>query len=134
MFAALFAGALARRLGDAGVARGGFGLAAFGLLEAALSGSLIGTAATSLVFVTGVALAVPAMITLFGAAAASNRAGGMALNGFVLFLGASLGPLTARLHLDFPILLLGLAALMTVAVATLTNFTRFARYITEVSA
>lgn len=135
MCAALFAGVLAQRIGGAGVARAGFGLAAFGLLlQAALSGSLIGTAVTSLVFVTGVALAVPAMITLFGETAAPNRAGGMALNGFVLFLGASLGPLTARLHLDFPILLLGLAALMAVAVASLTKFTRLARGTTEVSA
>ena len=60
----------------------------------------------------------PAMITLFGETAAPNRAGGMALNGFVLFLGASVGPLTAYLGLDFPILLVSLAALMVLAVAT----------------
>ena len=117
MFASLFAGVLARRLGGAGVARAGF----------ALAGSLIGTAAASLVFVTGVALAVPSMISLFGETAAPNRAGGMALNGFVLFLGASLGPLTARLRLDFPILLVALAALMGVAVASLTGFARLTR-------
>lgn len=128
MFAALFAGALAKRIAGAGVARAGFALAAVGLLlEAALSASLVGTALASLVFVTGVALAVPAMITLFGETAAPNRAGGMALNGFVLFLGASIGPLTARLGLDFPILLVGLAALMVVAVASLTGFARLTR-------
>lgn len=103
--------------------------------EAALATSLIGTALASLVFVTGVALAVPLMITLFGATAAPNRAGGMALSGFVLFLGASLGPLTATLRLDFPILLGGLAALMAVAVAGLTGFARLTRTSTmEVSA
>lgn len=73
-------------------------------------------------FVTGVALAVPAMITLLGETAAPNRAGGMALNGFVLFLGASLGPLSAHLHLSFQGLLLGLAALMAIAVASLTGY------------
>ena len=78
-------------------------------------------------FVTGVALAVPSMITLFGESAAPNRAGGMALNGFVLFLGASLGPLTAHLGLSFPVLLLGLAILMVIAVASLTGFTRLTR-------
>lgn len=136
MFAALPAGALAERLGAAGAARAGFALAAAGLLlEAALATSLIGTALASLVFVTGVALAVPLMITLFGATAAPNRAGGMALSGFVLFLGASLGPLTATLRLDFPILLGGLAALMAVAVAGLTGFARLTRTSTmEVSA
>lgn len=134
MFASLFAGALARRLGGAGVARAGFALAGVGLLlEAALAGSLIGIAAASLVFVTGVALAVPSMITLFGETAAPNRAGGMALNGFVLFLGASLGPLTAQLGLDFPILLVALAALMGVAVASLTGFARLTRMTSEVS-
>lgn len=128
MFASLVAGRIARRLGTAGVARAGFALAAAGLLlEAALSGTLVGTGASSLVFVTGVALAVPSMITLFGESAAPNRAGGMALNGFVLFLGASLGPLTAHLGLSFPVLLLGLAILMVIAVASLTGFARLTR-------
>jgi hypothetical protein len=50
MFASLFAGAIAKRLGGAGVARAGFALAAIGLLiEAALSASLAGTALASLV-------------------------------------------------------------------------------------
>lgn len=128
MFASLFVGALAKRIGSAGVARAGFALAAAGLLlEATLSATLIGTALASLVFVTGVALAVPAMIVLFGESAAPNRAGGMALNGFVLFLGASLGPLTAALRLDFPILLVGLAVLMALAVGSLTLFARLTR-------
>lgn len=136
MFASLFAGVLAKRFSGAGLARTGFALAAVGLLlEAALSASLVGVALASLAFVTGVALAVPAMIGLFGETAAPNRAGGMALNGFVLFLGASLGPLTAHLHLDFPLLLTGLAALLAVAVASLTGFARLIRKnTTEVSA
>lgn len=128
MFVSLIAGRFARKLGTAGVARAGFALAAAGLLlEAALSGTLVGTGASSLVFVTGVALAVPSMITLFGESAAPNRAGGMALNGFVLFLGASLGPLTSQLGLSFPALLLGLAVLMVIAVLCLTGFTRLER-------
>lgn len=121
MFAPLFSGALTRRISGAGVARAGFALAGAGLLlGAALAGSLIGAAAASLVFVIGVALAVPSMISLFGETAAPNRAGGMALNGFVLFTGASLGPLTAQLGLSFPALLIGLAVL------SLTGFARLA--------
>lgn len=123
MFAALLVGKIAGKIGMPGVARAGFALAAASLVaEALLAGTLIGAAVASLVFVTGVAIAVPAMITLFGEEAAPNRAGGMALNGFVLFLGASLGPLTASLNLTFPILLACLAALMAFAAGCLSGF------------
>lgn len=73
-------------------------VAAFGLvIEAVLSGTVIGAAAVSLVFVTGVAIGVPAMITLFGETAAPNRAAGGGPRGFVLFLSASLGPMAAAI-------------------------------------
>lgn len=125
MFASLAVGPLAARLGTAGVARLGFTIAALGLAtEALFSGSLAGVAVTSLVYATGVAFAVPAMITLFGETAAPNRAGGMALNGFVLFIGASIGPLTARLNLPFSALLWSLTALSVIAAISLTAFTR----------
>ncbi|MBA0051131.1 MFS transporter [Streptomyces sp. AJS327] len=123
MFASLLAGRLAHRLGMAGVARLGFAVAALGLAaEALFSASLAGVAVTSLVYVTGVAFAIPAMITLFGETAAPNRAGGMALNGCVLFVGASVGPLTAGLGLAFPVLLLSLAGLAVGAALSLTVF------------
>ena len=80
--------------------------------------------AGSRVFVTGISLAVSAMISLFGEAAAPHRAGGMALNGFVLFLGASIGPLAAALGLSFPALLTVLAALLVMAAICLTGYTR----------
>lgn len=125
MFVALAVGPLAARLGMAGVARAGYLIAAAGLaVEAALAQSLIGVSAGSLIFVTGVALAVPAMITLFGAAAAPNRAAGMALNGFVLFVGASLGPLIARAVPGFATLLAGLVALLVLAAICVTLFVR----------
>ncbi|MCV2218533.1 MFS transporter [Thauera sp. Sel9] len=117
MFVALLAGSLAARIGGMPkVASAGFLLAAVGLtLEAALAQSLAGIAIGSLVFVTGVALAVPAMITQYGVLAAPNRAGGMALNGFVLFVGASIGPLiTARVP-GFVALLAGLAVALLLA-------------------
>ena len=126
MFLALMVGPLARRLGMAGVARTGFLLAAVGMgLEAALSQSLIGICVTSLVFVSGVALAIPAMITLFGEAAAPERAGGMALTGFILFIGASLGPLTPSVTSSFALLLAVFAVLLAVAAFCVTMFNRF---------
>src|SRR5690606_25877641 len=97
MFVSLAVGPLSQRLGMAGVARTGYLLAAAGIAaEALLARSLIGLGAASLLFVAGVALAIPAMITLFGETAAPNRAGGIALNGCLLVLGASIGPLAAR--------------------------------------
>ncbi|MEC5318676.1 MFS transporter [Brenneria populi subsp. brevivirga] len=118
MFAALLVGPLAARIGMPGVASAGYVLAAAGLaLEAALSHSLAGVACGSLAFVTGVALAVPSMITQFGALAEPNHAGGMALNGFVLFVGASVGPLVAARVPGFVALLTGLAAALVLAAA-----------------
>ena len=125
MLAALLVGPLSRRLSLAAIARTGVLIAALGLLsEALLSATLIGTAVTSLVFVTGISLTVSAMISLFDEAAAPHRAGGMALNGFVLFLGASIGPLTAALGLNFAGLLTGLAALLAMAAACLIGYAR----------
>lgn len=76
MFVALLAGPLATRIGVDATARVGFLLAAVGLVgEAALSATVVGTALASLVFVTGVALAVPSMITLFGMTSAPPTVG-----------------------------------------------------------
>ncbi|CDL81368.1 conserved membrane hypothetical protein [Xenorhabdus cabanillasii JM26] len=90
--------------------------AASGLaLEAMLSQSLIGIATSSLIFVTGIALAVPAMITQFGSIAAPNRGAGMALNGFILFIGASIGPLIATRIPSFITLLVGSVLMLLLA-------------------
>lgn len=122
MFVALAAGPLGRLLGgDAGLARAGFLIAAAGLgVEALTPGSLLGLGATSLLSVVGIALAVPAMINLFGQAAAPRRGSGMAVNGFILFIGASLGPVLATAGLGFPILLLILAMLLGTAATLVT--------------
>lgn len=113
MFVALLAGPLAARIRMSGVACTGFMLAAAGVaLEAVLSQHLPGIVASSLVFVTGVALAIPAMIVLYGTLAAPDRAAGMALNGFVLFIGASIGPVLAGRVTDFRLLLMGLAVVL----------------------
>ncbi|MDR0218618.1 MAG: MFS transporter [Enterobacteriaceae bacterium] len=108
MFAALLMGPFAARVGIPGVAMTGYITAAAGLaVEAVLAQSLTGIAIGSLIFVTGIALAVPAMITQFGAVSAPNRGGGMALNGFILFIGASAGSLIATAVTDFVTLLIG---------------------------
>ncbi len=124
MFAALAAGPLARRRGVSGLARAGFLLAACGLvLEALASSNAVALTAASLAFVTGIALAVPAMITLFGEVSAPHRASGMAINGLVLFIGASLGPLLAR-SLAFRPLMFCCAAILGAAAACLVAFSK----------
>ncbi|WP_230326789.1 MULTISPECIES: MFS transporter [unclassified Serratia (in: enterobacteria)] len=116
MFMALLVGPLANRFGMPGVASVGYLVAAVGLtLEAILSQTIIGIGIGSLLFVTGVALAVPAMISRFGDLAAPDRAAGMALNGFVLFIGASIGPLIVSWVPDFVPLLAGLTVVLLLA-------------------
>ena len=127
MFAALLGGRLATRIGIAGAAAAGYALAAIGLaLEAALSGSLVGLTISSLVFVTGIALAVPTMIALHGVLTLPNRAVGMALNGFILFIGASIGPLIATRAPGFVTLLAGLALTLLLAAACVLGSARLA--------
>lgn len=123
---ALLVGPLAQRFSMHTLARAGFLLAMLGLLLLALNtNSTLGLGLASLVFVTGVAFAVPTMITLFGEAAAPNRATGMAINGVVLFLGASIGPLLATVDLRFSTLLVLLAATQGFAALCLTVSKRF---------
>ena len=121
MFAALAVGKLSQRFSTITLARAGFLLGVVGLiLEACMYTSTIGIGAASLVCVTGVAIAVATMITLFGQVAAPNRATGMAINGLVLFFGASIGPLLGTAGLSFSVLLLVLAALYCCATLSLT--------------
>lgn len=113
---ALLVGPLATRIGMPGVAGTGYLDAAVGLaLEAVLSQSLTGIAIGSLVFVVGVALATPAMITQFGDLAVPDRAAGMALNGFILFIGAGIGPFIVFWVPGFVPLLMGLAVALLLA-------------------
>jgi len=86
--------------------------------------TLWGIIVASLVFVAGIAMAVPTMITLFGQASAPYRAGGMAINGAVLFIGASLGPLVARLPVGFSTLMWALAGILLLACGCVVVFQR----------
>ena len=123
MFLSLGAGRFAARRSWAQIARLGFGVSALGMLgEALLAGSLAGLVAASVVYVAGVALAAPAMISLYGQVSAPNRGSGMALNGFILFVGTSAGPLLATSSPTFRTLVLILTGILAVALAAITGF------------
>ncbi|WP_053175113.1 MFS transporter [Nonomuraea sp. SBT364] len=131
MFCSLLAGPLSDRFGVTRSALIGFVVAALGLAgEAVLGGNLIGVTAASVVFVAGVAILVPTMITVWGDAAHPARGIGMAVNGFVLFLGAGLGSYATELPGGFSTALLILAALYLAAgivISAATGRTRPAR-------
>lgn len=123
MFLSLGAGRFAARRSWAQIARLGFGVSALGMLgEALLADSLAGLVTASVVYVAGVALAAPAMISLYGQVSAPNRGSGMALNGFILFVGTSAGPLLATSSPTFRALALALTGILVLALAAVTAF------------
>jgi YNFM family putative membrane transporter len=116
MLLAPLAGWLVGRRGGTQVAIVGYLLAAVGLAAVAISvGSLWALVITSVVFVAGIATIVPPVIALVGGRGGSARASSLALNGLVVFAGASCGPLIAQLPIGFPTLMLGLAAILVIA-------------------
>ncbi|MFC7164955.1 MFS transporter [Halospeciosus flavus] len=88
-----FAGRPIARYGSSRVASGSFVLAAGGLGLEAIAGSLPVLVVGSIVFVTGIAAAVPSLISLIGETVPSARGTAVALYVSILFIGASVGPL-----------------------------------------
>ena len=115
MLMAPVAGWLIGRYGATRVGIVGFLLAAAGLVAEAISvGALWALVIASVIFVLGVATIVPSMIALVGSRGGSSRAGALAVNGLVVFAGASCGPLAAQLPIGFSGLLLMLAVLLVI--------------------
>ena len=116
MLLAPIAGWLVGRFGATRVAMVGFLLAAAGLVAEAISVSVLwALTAASVIFVLGVATIVPSLISLVGSRGRASRAGALAINGLVVFVGASCGPLVAQLPISFAALLLILAVLLMIA-------------------
>ena len=125
MLISLYAGSYAKKYGVLRVAQLGYVLSVLGLLGGVLCAQVLaGIVICSLIYVAGVALAIPSMITLYGDAAAPHRASGMALNGFVLFVGASLGPVIGALPLAFTTLMLLLVGFLILALLSLAAASR----------
>jgi hypothetical protein len=93
----------------------GLWVAAAGLGAGAISvGALWALVIASVIFVLGVATIVPSTIALVGSRSGSSRAGALAVNGLVVFAGASCGSLAAHLPIGFSGLLLMLAVLLMI--------------------
>ena len=88
------AGWLVGRYGPIHVVVAGLILAATGLAEEAVSVAELWALACA-VFVAGIATVVPALLTLIGSRAGSNRGRALGLAGLALSAGASCGPLAA---------------------------------------
>lgn len=119
MFVALAAGPLSKRFGMHRTAMTGFLVASLGaLLVAVLASMPLGVTVGSAVFVAGIALAASGMISLFAQAAGTQAGAGMALQGLVLFSGASVGPLLSGLFSSYATLLFTIAGLLGAAASS----------------
>ncbi len=88
-----FAGRLANRFGVRSVLRGGLTLAILGLSSLGFISSLPLLVVMSLIFATGIALAVPSLVALVGQLGGKSRGIAVSVYTFVLFAGTSLGPI-----------------------------------------
>lgn len=86
-------GRVAMRFGVRAVLRGGLLLAMAGLASLGLIASLPLLIAMSVIFVAGIALSVPALVSLVGQLAGKARGIAVSVYTFVLFAGTSLGPI-----------------------------------------
>jgi len=90
-----FSGRIAQKLGMAAVLRGGLALAAIGLLALGFSTNLPLLVLMSVVFVAGIALVTPVIISIVSQLGGNARGSAISFNAFILFLGASTGPILA---------------------------------------
>ena len=95
MLLALLAGKLAGRFSIQRTLRIALILAIVGLAMAGVSNNIYFLTGMSVVFVGGIALAVPTLINLVGEAGGEKRSLAVSLYTFILFLGAGIGPFAA---------------------------------------
>ncbi|WNS78195.1 MFS transporter [Domibacillus sp. DTU_2020_1001157_1_SI_ALB_TIR_016] len=87
-----FAGQIAQKIGLGAVLKGGLAMAAAGLLAIGFSPTLPILVLATIIFVAGIALVTPVVISLVSQLAGNARGSAVSFNAFVLFLGASAGP------------------------------------------
>ncbi len=95
MLVAPFAGKLANQFNLLTVLRGGLTVGVMGIFIVGMSTNLFFLVAMSVVFVTGIAITVPTLISLVGHFGGKNHGAAVSLYTFILFIGTSLGPIIA---------------------------------------
>jgi MFS transporter, YNFM family, putative membrane transport protein len=90
-----FAGRLVTKFGIQNVLRGGLSLAVVGLAILGVSSNLFFLILMSVIFVAGISITVPTLISLVGQFGGTAKGVSVALYTFILFIGASLGPIAA---------------------------------------
>lgn len=86
-------GRLSKRFGIRSVLRGGLLLAMAGLASLGVMSSLPLLIVMSLVFVMGIAISVPALVSLVGQLGGKSRGIAVSVYTFILFAGTSIGPI-----------------------------------------
>ncbi|MFS0838902.1 MFS transporter [Paenibacillus sp. 1P03SA] len=115
-----FAGRVSKRFGLLPTLRGFLSLAAAGLAAMGLISNLTVLVAVSLVFVAGIALAVPSLVSLVGQLGGDLRGIAVSVYTFILFAGTSFGPvisLSLMKSVSYPVTFLLLAAILCIGLA-----------------
>lgn len=87
------AGNLVKKFGVLSVLRSALTLAITGLIILGISTNMIVMIIASVVFVSGIAIAIPSLISLISELGGSARGAAVSIYTFVLFMGASIGPI-----------------------------------------
>ncbi|MEB1809168.1 MAG: MFS transporter [Bacillaceae bacterium] len=95
-----FAGKLSNKYGISTVLRVGMVLATAGVVMIGVFSNLILIVLMSVVFVAGIALVCPVTISMVSILGEKVRGTAVTFNAFILFVGASLGPVTAIFLMD----------------------------------
>lgn len=111
MLLSLFAGRLAQKLGTTMILKIGLALAAAGLFGIGVSPSLPLIIFSSIIFVLGIATANPIIITVVSQLAGHARGSAVSFNAFILFVGASTGPIMALTLIETGIYMLSFSVL-----------------------
>ncbi|GEN87571.1 MFS transporter [Oceanobacillus sp. FSL W8-0428] len=100
MLFAPFAGKLTSQFGLMAVLRAALIIAVLGSLIIGINSNSVFLVFMSIIFVAGIALTVPTLISLIGQLGGKNHGAAVSLYTFILFVGASLGPMIAVLLLQ----------------------------------
>lgn len=100
MFISPFDGKLVAKFGVKNVLWCGLIMAGIGLSLVGVSENLALLIPTSIIFTAGIAMALPALISLIGTLAGELRASALSFHMFMLFIGASLGPIISVYLID----------------------------------